>query len=258
MLRQPQATSSTQLISRRTAPKFTPTKYESGGSADCIESHDNNNSDDDSNSTVKNVEARRHGNASMLPEPLEEDYDNQDDGKSDTDDNDNDVQPFKAGKRRHPPSVDERNRFVMPRLSGPSLVSQSLNTMSLSGAAQMHVPTARPSFKFPAEPSSPPHVPLVFSPRRRGEKFVSGGFASTVRAWVMEAAQTSYMNKSISVEHYCTDEGFVFVEGQGIKAVIAGLGKPISRGSILTIKRGWAVQIQATSSWIVAVEWTIG
>ena len=176
---------------------------------------------------------------------------------SDRGDNDDKVQPSIAGKRRHPLSIDERNRFVMPRLCGSSLVSQSLNTMSLSAAAQTQASAARPSFKLPSEPSSQPYIPPVFSPRRRGEKFVPGGCASAVRAWVMEAAQTSYMNRSITVEHCRTDEAFVFVEGEDIIAVIAGLGKPVPRGSILTIKRGWTVQIQDSDTWIVVVEWKL-
>ena len=255
-----------ELNARRTTPRFTLTKFESGRRPDQIESVDNDQEDDDSKSSAKSVEARGHGSTSMLPESLEEEDEEDDPNKrrlatentgSDNDKDNDDVQLSTIGKRRHPLSINDLSRFVMPRLSGPSLVSQSLNMMSLSGVAQAQTPAARPNFKLPSEPSSPPYVPPAFSPRRRGEKFVPGGCASTVRAWIMEAAQTSHINKSITVEHCCTEENFVIVQGQGMMAIIAGLGNPIPKGSILIIKRGWTVHMQTIGTWIIGVEWKI-
>ena len=161
------------------------------------------------------------------------------------------------GKRRYHSSASERNRFVIPRLSSSTLNSQPPGTMLLSDTTQRYA-TTRPGFKFASRSTSPPRVPPVFSPRRRGEKFLHNGLASTVRAWVMEAAQTSDIRQSIMVENCNVNDGFVFVQGQDKTAILAGQGNFIPIGTVLIIRRGWNVDIQPLGAWIIGVEWEIG
>ena len=256
---------------RRKAPRFTSAPSRTGGCADRIEDLGNDEDCDDSRRFANDDQARKWRHAAVLPESLktdEQDVENELDvadqsseRSSDEDDNNDDdddvVSSQKTGKRRHHLSVSERSRFVIPRLSGPTLATQSSNTMPLSDTVQKWTP-ARPSFKFASKASSPPRVPPVFSPRRRGEKFLPDGLASIVRAWVMEAAQTSNMNLSLTVEDCRVNDGFVFVGGQDMIAILAGLETSIPHGSIVNITRGWSVDIKHPSTWIVGVEWDIG
>ena len=57
--------------------------------------------------------------------------------------------------------------------------------------------TRRPVFLrasvAPQEPSGP--VPEVFSPHRRGQKFVPGGMAATAQQWVIETGQTAVQSR---------------------------------------------------------------
>lgn len=55
-------------------------------------------------------------------------------------------------------------------------------------------PSFRPIFRQPApadEASSDSPLPDVFSPHRRGQKFIPGGLAATVQQWIVQAGQTA-------------------------------------------------------------------
>jgi len=52
-------------------------------------------------------------------------------------------------------------------------------------------------FVLPQAPQSPPHThpSSLFSPQKKGQKFIPGGLAATVREWVVEASQPLYQNR---------------------------------------------------------------
>ena len=265
----PLHSSSAQSELQRKAPKFNSAASRPGRHADCIEDLDIIKDYDNGKTNVDSVQPQKWRHAATMPEPLEEDeLPNQDEHhmsdrsgelSNDEDDyyDDDHISLHNKGKRRHQPSASERSRFVIPRLSGPTIISQTQSTMPLPDATQKYAST-RPIFKLASRSTSPPRVPPVFSPRRRGEKFLHNGLASTVRAWVMEAAQTSDINVSVTVEDCRIDDGFVFVGGQDNVAVLAGQERLIPIGTVLTIKRGWSVDIQSLGTWTVGVEWEIG
>ncbi|KAF2095467.1 hypothetical protein NA57DRAFT_79191 [Rhizodiscina lignyota] len=59
----------------------------------------------------------------------------------------------------------------------------------------------RPPFLRPPPPPTQPEVseplPDAFSPRRRGNKFVPGGMAETMRGWIMDTAQVLRRNNEV-------------------------------------------------------------
>ncbi|OCK87384.1 uncharacterized protein K441DRAFT_691174 [Cenococcum geophilum 1.58] len=88
----------------------------------------------------------------------------------------------------HPPATPTlpSHRFLPPRTPASSSITPS-TTLALETSA-------RPTFLLPSHTSanSPPRpLPDTFSPQRRGQKFVPGGLANTVRGWVIDIAHTA-------------------------------------------------------------------
>ena len=162
------------------------------------------------------------------------------------------VPSHNAPKRRHHPTPTEQSRFVLPRLFGASSVKpQILSTSRRAMATQVSI---RPSFRIPSEPITQ-HIPLAFSPRRRGETFVSGGLATMTRAWIMEAAQATPINVPIVIESKSIGSSFTLVRGLQARAILVNFEDDANEGSKIIITRGWIVDIEASGSWAVGVEW---
>ncbi|KAF3035299.1 hypothetical protein E8E12_003045 [Didymella heteroderae] len=126
------------------------------------------------------------------------------------DDEDEDEMLFetpRASKRRRtsPPSPTTHraalgagsHRFRVPQTPAASLAAAASNAPATPAAASVSVNTntttaSRPHFLIPA-PRSPdkPCVPLpeIFSPSRKAQKYIPAGLASSVQAWIIEAAQ---------------------------------------------------------------------
>ena len=54
------------------------------------------------------------------------------------------------------------------------------------------IPSKPPLIIPPRSPTPPPATPAFFSPHRRGQKYVPGGLASTVRDWIVETSQQAH------------------------------------------------------------------
>ncbi|KAJ4384893.1 hypothetical protein N0V86_000497 [Didymella sp. IMI 355093] len=95
----------------------------------------------------------------------------------------------------HTPLGATSHRFRFPQTPQANLDSVALHTPTAATSASASVNTAttsRPHFLLPA-PRSPtrPSAPLpeIFSPSRKSQKYLPNGLASSVQAWIIEAAQ---------------------------------------------------------------------
>ena len=86
------------------------------------------------------------------------------------------------------------HRFRFPQTPVASLnAAASYTPAKATGSASATTTTAsRPHFllpvpRSPSEPSAP--LPEIFSPSRKAQKYTSNGLASSVQAWIIEAAQ---------------------------------------------------------------------
>lgn len=141
-------------------------------------------------------------------------------------------------------------------------------------------------FVLPQAPQSPPqtHPSSLFSPQKKGQKFVPGGLAATVREWVVEASQPLYQNRHrreeewdcrFRVENVRIFDGLgngvqlVRTNGGGVSGgrgkswVLMGQGKRcerdenLARGTPVGVRRPiWEVRVEE-EDWSVAVEWSV-
>ncbi|KAF3036761.1 hypothetical protein E8E11_004060 [Didymella keratinophila] len=89
------------------------------------------------------------------------------------------------------------HRFRIPRTPGANLNAAGLNASGSNAttpasASASTTTTSRPHFLLPAprspsKPSAP--LPEIFSPSRKAQKYTPNGLASSVQAWIIEAAQ---------------------------------------------------------------------
>ena len=204
------------------------------------------------------------------------------------------------------PMTATSHRFRIPRMPGASLNAAAMNasasnaTTPASASASSTTTASRPHFLLPAarspsKPSAP--VPEIFSPSRKAQKYTSNGLASSVQAWIIEAAQQGPaagtvwgreredgVKVKIKVldlggreEVECWPGGTTFVlgetepgmynasraegvvEGQGIRVLLAGHGGARSSAGI-KIGVGSIVGIRAPT-WELEVggeKWTVG
>ncbi|KAL9626023.1 MAG: hypothetical protein Q9204_007646, partial [Flavoplaca sp. TL-2023a] len=88
---------------------------------------------------------------------------------------------------QHPPP-STHTQFILSPKRPPSTLSNIPSSKNNN--------TTRPSFVLPPRSPSPqPNTLPIFSPQRRGAKYVPGGMASTVRDWVIEIAGTATRRK---------------------------------------------------------------
>ncbi|MCJ1471406.1 hypothetical protein MMC13_000045 [Lambiella insularis] len=144
-------------------------------------------------------------------------------------------------------------------------------------------PTTTPRFHFPTSPSTPtaplpprfvlptplptdPPVPLpeVFSPHRRGAKYLPSGLAATCREWVLAASQRGAQTgrgeewvARVKVEEVQVGERMVLVRGgEGERWMLMGGGR-VGRGETVGVKRPvWEVEVEG-GVWGVGVEWRV-
>lgn len=188
-------------------------------------------------------------------------------------------QPRKINASPSPPSTPppplhststQHPRFRLPTHSSPP---------SRSG-------NERPTFVLPQAPQSPPqtHPSSLFSPQKKGQKFVPGGLAATVREWVVEASQPLYHNRHRREEEW--DCKFLVVEARSLESlgngvqlvrtdegggtgergknwVLMGQGKrceqdeTLAKGTAIGVRRPiWEVRVRE-EDWKVAVEWSV-
>jgi hypothetical protein len=131
----------------------------------------------------------------------------------------------------------------------------------------------------PLELSEP--LPEIFSPHRRGQKFVPGGLASTVQQWVLEAGQAAVQNRRRPA--YLRQDNFVLkakldavtgngpilakasmADGEDINLLLTlAMSTPGSNardlvaGSIVGVKEPcWKVQLRQ-KQWTICVDWKL-
>lgn len=197
-------------------------------------------------------------------------------------------------KRQRLSSPSERVSHSLPARAALQVGSASASmyrfrapaqTSSLTETSHGHI--ARPIFLKPDVKEENPSVPLtdLFSPHRRGKKYVPGGIAETMRGWIVEISQEmqydqKYGNRSlhyhdsmaIKIQETQRDNGQHFTllsgesHGQKVNAVILGKGNHGSgeRNEVIkdtTVALGrprWEVRIgEADERWVIGVDWAI-
>lgn len=93
-------------------------------------------------------------------------------------------------------SLSHSHRFLLPASR-----AAAISTTAHTPAPNTPVPN-RPHFLLPSGPTSATNTsttaastprPDIFSPSRKGQKYISGGVASTLQSWILEEASTGYM-----------------------------------------------------------------
>lgn len=140
--------------------------------------------------------------------------------------------------------------FAAPRFKASSVSTAPKDTAISPRANAAHAPRTR--FVLPSDASvpSPTSIPVllpdVFSPHRRKERFVAGGWANQVRSWAIEASTgsglaTSSLHRAHSPQRTPnTNQGAVLVR------VLAMYTKSGDTGPILL--RGAVVDLQGNAS----------
>ncbi|KAK4989063.1 hypothetical protein LTR50_003532 [Elasticomyces elasticus] len=135
-------------------------------------------------------------------------------------------------------------------------------------------PATRPSFLRPpaslSESSAPP-PPELFSPHRRGQKFVPGGMAAEVRRWIFEAGQSAVSGQRergllrIKIDGVGGDgpwfgEGLLASGERGRVLLVGGeseRGRVLGEGRVVEIRPPmWDVEV-AGVVWTVGVDWHV-
>jgi len=183
-------------------------------------------------------------------------------------------------------------RFVLAppsSLAGASrLPTADPSTQSLAHS----ILSSRPTFIKPPPPAPSNEreeaLPDAFSPHRRGQKYIAGGLADTVRGWVVDTARQvhghGYQSSAgqrgragtveaeeamrVRVVEVGGHEGMRMVrgmtmEGKEVRVVLAGSGKA-QMGSagvrfsdvIVVTKPCWEVDVVG-EKWFVGVEWSV-
>lgn len=130
----------------------------------------------------------------------------------------------------------------------------------------------RPAFIPPPTPSLPSQILPLFSPHRRGAKFLPGGLAATLQSWVIETGQAATVNPGRGLYGVAQPELRIRieglgdggppwrVEGEGRRVLLVGgeEGRELRRGDVLRVRMPWwEVEIERVV-WAVGVEWRVG
>lgn len=183
-------------------------------------------------------------------------------------------------------------RFVIAPPSSLAGASR-LPTAEHSAQQQAHsILSSRPAFvKPPPPPLTNEHeetLPDAFSPHRRGQKYVVGGLADTVRGWIVEAAGQGYGQGHqsgagrrgkgdmadaeevvrVKVGEVAGHEGMRMVRGKTVedrevRVLLAGSGKS-QRGNsemrpgvvLMVAKPSWEIDV-AAEKWVIGVDWKV-
>lgn len=162
----------------------------------------------------------------------------------------------------------------------PSLVPhQSLTAPRFHFAIPLSTPAPAPVPHFvlptPVPASLPAPLPEVFSPHRRGAKYLPAGLAATCREWVLSAAQLgagvrraegaglgggeeAEWAARVEVVEVGGGEGMLLVRGAeaGERWMLLG-GGSVAKGKVVGVKRPvWEVEVQG-EVWGVGVEWRV-
>ncbi|KAL8946337.1 MAG: hypothetical protein Q9222_007250 [Ikaeria aurantiellina] len=167
------------------------------------------------------------------------------------------------------------NPFILSpkRLSATSQPSHPTFLTSSSSPSQPLIPS-RPPFVLPPRSLSPPPTALnaLFSPQRRGQRFVSGGLAEMVRGWVVEVASTSAQMAGEAERIRVRDTGggiggrSLLVKGEEVDQgderewmLVGGdRGAEVRRGDLVSMSGPrWDVEMIGMRTWRVGVEWDV-
>ncbi|OQN97155.1 hypothetical protein B0A48_17252 [Cryoendolithus antarcticus] len=195
------------------------------------------------------------------------------------------IEPTAQHETTLPFSPAKRRRLSPPaRSSFPSTNTPSFNTPSLAPSA---APSTRPAFIPPPTPTAAddPAIPPLFSPHRRGAKFLPGGLAATVQSWVVETGQQAAASRR-AVGRYGEVEGEMVVkvrevegsgEGQGgvvrvrgtregfrvegeeVRGLLVGgdeRGK-VEVGAVVRVRMPWWQVMIEGQAWVVGIEWKV-
>ncbi|KAL6921741.1 hypothetical protein ACHAPO_006967 [Fusarium lateritium] len=145
-------------------------------------------------------------------------------------------------------------------------------------AKALHQPTFRepPRFKQVELDTAVDGVPAVFSPQRRGAKYIGGGLAAELQGWLSEVkgwegvvpAPASSIN--VTVEEVRVGQRMYLVRGcsgtsEGKKFLLAGEGRltglgqmmPMSVGSVVEVGQPvWDIEMKG-EVWTVACDWRV-
>ena len=139
------------------------------------------------------------------------------------------------------------------------------------------IPSRPPLILPPRSPSPPIATPAFFSPHRRGQKYVHGGLASTVRDWIVETSQQAHNRahtrrdvdelwdlrlrvKECWVED--SNERTILVQGrtEAKRWMLVGMGRGDTKVEVDCIvgirEPTWEVLI-GTECYMVAIEWKV-
>ncbi|OQN95767.1 hypothetical protein B0A48_17957 [Cryoendolithus antarcticus] len=180
--------------------------------------------------------------------------------------------PFSPAKRRRlsPPAQSPLPSTNTSRFSTPSL-------------APLAATSTRPAFIPPPTPTAAEDaaIPPLFSPHRRGAKFLPGGLAATVQSWVVETGQQAAASRratgrygdvegalNVRVRAVDGSGGFVRVRGtregfggagEDVRVLLVGSegkGKVEVGGVVRIVMPWWEVQVEG-EVWVVGVEWKV-
>lgn len=139
------------------------------------------------------------------------------------------------------------------------------------------IPSRPPLILPPRSPSPPIATPAFFSPHRRGQKYVHGGLASSVRNWIVETSQQAHIRAHarrdgdevwdlrFRVKEYRledSNERTIIVQGrtEARRWMLVGMGRgdtKVEVDCIVGIKEPtWEVLI-GNEYYMVAIEWKV-
>ncbi|KAF2482793.1 hypothetical protein BDY17DRAFT_299176 [Neohortaea acidophila] len=193
------------------------------------------------------------------------------------------IETVLSPKRRRVDYEEEATSTAWPRFKQAGALTSAISELQSTPASTLAEATTahRPAFVRPATqaPESLEPVAELFSPHRRGQKFVPGGMAAMVQQWVLETGQAAAQSRK--VQGHSTAEDYVMrgqiegrVEGDGPFTAFATLANGDGRSLLLVggdgagrseVRDGVFVGIRAPvwdleldgKGWMVAVDWRV-
>ena len=162
----------------------------------------------------------------------------------------------------HPPSKEE-GEFTTPQTTRHTFLPQP-HTHTHDPSSSPPLPL-RPVFLPPPTSAATLAAPLpeAFSPHRKGDKFLPGGMADTVRQWGLEMSQHQARGSnsySVRVLEVSGGAGMALVrcEGDVRLCLVSGRGRGrVDVGCVVLVKgMSWEVEVEGCV-WRVVSEWRV-
>ena len=90
------------------------------------------------------------------------------------------------------PTIEEDDNEAVPHSDINSYARPRFVLPTSKPTETPPIPSRPPLILPPRSPSPPATTPAFFSPHRKGQKYVPGGLASTVRDWIVETSQEAH------------------------------------------------------------------